>query len=146
MYKVAIIGSRSFSESKELMTRLRNKISLTVQTLYKKYGNDFCIVSGGQFKGADGEAKRIALKLGVNYKEFPPAHYKFNEHCVKDESNYGKPYHVSNFFIRNKEIIDFSDIIIAFIPKEIELKESRGTYDAVAKARNIKKEIRMVKI
>ena len=106
--RVAIIGSRKYEN--------RSKIKEFVFHLKKKYGTDTTIISGGCPDGADKYAKKYALELGLQYEEFPPAHHQHNLYCRFPEEQYGKPYKVSNFFKRNKQIAIFSDIIVAFIP------------------------------
>ena len=98
------------------------------------------IVSGGQKDGADGLAKKYALEFNVKYVEFPPVHYSWNMHCKLPATEYNKPYYVSNYFKRNKQIAEYSDIIIAFIPDGV---ESRGTMNTVEHA---KKEKKLIKI
>ncbi len=88
-------------------------------------------VSGGQKQGADGYAKKYALEFDVKYSEFPPAHYQYNQHCVLESFNYGKPYAVWHYHTRNKEIADYVDVMIAFIPKGI---LSKGTNSALKEA------------
>ena len=51
-----------------------------------------------------------------------------------------KIYYVSNYFNRNKQIAEYSDIIVAFIPDGV---ESRGTMNTIEYA---KKEKKMIKI
>ena len=48
--------------------------------------------------------KKYSLEFNVNYEEYPPQHYNHNIHCVLDARNYNKPYYVSNYFKRNKQI------------------------------------------
>ena len=100
----------------------------------EKFGDDLIIVSGGQPKGADGFAKKCALELNVTYHEFPPRHYTWNSYCVEPAYEYGKPYYPKNFFDRNTQIAEYSDIIVCFIPKETTIKQSKGTYDTYTKA------------
>ena len=68
--KIAIVGSRVYTNN----LRIKNFI----YELKVKYKDEVEIVSGGQKEGADGYAKKYALELGMNYKEFPPAHYNWN--------------------------------------------------------------------
>ena len=96
--KVAIIGSRKYEN--------RQKIKQFVFHLKNKYGTDTTIISGGCAQGADKYAKKYALELGLQY---------------------GKPYKVSNFFKRNKQIAIFSDVIVAFIPELDPANGSRYT-------------------
>jgi len=132
--KIAIIGSRKYTNE----LRIRKFIIW----LITQYGaNDIEIISGEQKYGADGFAKKMALEFGVKYISFPPEHYNWNPYCKKEKFNYNKPYKPSNFFKRNQEIIDYSDIIFAFIPPDIKISDSKGTYDAILKAKKINKPV-----
>ena len=130
--KVGIVGSRAYSNKK--------KIKDLIFQIKEKHGDDVEIVSGGQKDGADGYAKKFALEFGMNYVEFPPSHYSWNMHCIRPIGEYNKPYYVSNYFKRNKQIAEYSDIVVAFIPDGV---ESRGTLSTVEYA---KKEKKLVKI
>ena len=83
----AIIGSRGFANY-EMLNIVCEKLIRSTDT----------IVSGGA-KGADSLAKRYAYEHQVNYIEFPA-----------DWNQYGK----RAGYIRNQEIIDNSDFVIAF--------------------------------
>ena len=117
--KVAIVGSRKYEN--------KRRIQEFIHRLKEKYGDELEIVSGGQKEGADGYAKKFALEFDVKYSEFPPAHYQYNQHCVLESYNYGKPYAVWHYHNRNKEIVNHSDVITAFIPKGITSKGTNST-------------------
>jgi len=131
--KIGIVGSRAYTD--------RNKVKELIFEIKTKYGNEVEIVSGGQKNGADGYAKKYALEFDMNYVEFPPAHYSHNIHCKLSAKHYNKPYYVSNFFKRNKQIAEYSNIIVAFIQKGV---ESRGTMDTVGHAKKLKKMIKII--
>ena len=126
--KVGIVGSRGYTNKK--------KIKDLIFQIKEKHGDGAEIVSGGQKDGADGFAKKFALEFGMNYVEFPPSHYTWNMHCKLSATQYNKPYYVSNYFKRNKQIAEYSDIIVGFIPKDI---ESRGTMNTIEYAKKEKK-------
>ena len=121
--KVAIVGSRKYTN--------KRRIQEFIYKLREKYGEELEIVSGGQKQGADGYAKKYALEFDVKYSEFPPAHYQYNQHCVLESFKYGKPYAVWHYHTRNKEIAEYVDVMIAFIPKGI---SSKGTNSALKEA------------
>ena len=131
--KIGIVGSRSYTD--------RRKVKDLIFNIKEKYGDDVEIVSGGQPKGADGLAKKYALEFNLKYVEFPPSHYSHNMHCILPVGEYNKPYYVSNFFKRNKQIAEYSNIIVAFIPDGV---ESRGTMDTVGHAEKLKKLIKII--
>lgn len=137
LVKVAIIGSRRYSNTR--------KIKDTIAMLKEKFDNRLVIVSGGQPQGADGFAKKWAISLNVRYVEFPPAHYKWNQYCIKEPKNYNLPYRVWNFHNRNTEIVEYADFVLCFIPPDMEnIKESKGTYDAYKKATKLNKETKII--
>ena len=128
--KIAIVGSRSYTNSR--------KIKDFVFKLKEKFGDELEIVSGGQKDGADGYAKKFSLEFDIKYVEFPPQHYSHNIHCVKESFNYGKPYAVWNYFKRNKEIANYSDMVVGFIPEGV---KSSGTRNTLNHAENFNKKV-----
>ena len=74
--------------------------------------------------------------MGVQYEEYPPAHFVYNLYCPLKEHNYGKPYHVSNYFKRNKQIAIYSDLVVGFIPSGM---VSNGTMSTINYAKKYKK-------
>ena len=112
--KVAIIGSRQYTN--------KRRIQEFVYKLKERWGEKLEIVSGGQKDGADGYAKKYALEFDLKYSEFPPAHYQYNQHCVLESYNYGKPYAVWHYHNRNKSLMEYSDVVVAFIPKKVTSK------------------------
>jgi len=131
--KIGIVGSRKYQNA--------SNIRKFVYELKNKFGDDLTIVSGEQSAGADGYAKKYALEFGIKYVSFPPAHYPYNQHCIKESYNYGKDYRPYYFFQRNTEIAEYSDKIIAFIPKNTKIEDSRGTNDTVNKALKLGKTV-----
>ena len=131
--KIGIVGSRGYTDKK--------KIKDLIFEIKEKYGDEVEIVSGGQKDGADGLAKKYALEFNMNYVEFPPSHYSHNMHCIRPRGEYSKPYYISNYFKRNKQIAEYSNIIVAFIPDGV---ESRGTMDTVGHAKKLKKMVKII--
>ena len=127
--KIGIVGSRSYANKK--------KIKDLVFEIKEKYGDEVEIVSGGQQDGADGYAKKFAFEFGMNYVDFPPAHYRWNMHCKLSASHYDRPYYVSNYFKRNKQIAEYSDIVVAFIPDGVESKGTKNTLEHAKKAKKL---------
>ena len=131
--KIGIVGSRTYTN--------KQKIKDLIFEIKEKYGNDVEIVSGGQKNGADGLAKKCALEFDMIYVEFPPVHYSHNIHCKLSAKHYNKPYYVTNYFKRNKQIAEYSNIIVAFIPDGV---ESKGTMNTVSHARELKKLVKII--
>ena len=130
MKRVGIVGSREYTN--------RRKIKEFVYKLKEKFGEDVEIISGGQKQGADGYAKKFALEFDMKYVEFPPRHYTYNQHCVLDESHYGKRYYPKNFFDRNKQIVEYSDYIVAFMNKD---DYTKGTLHTIQEAKKTNKKV-----
>jgi predicted Rossmann fold nucleotide-binding protein DprA/Smf involved in DNA uptake len=131
--KIGIVGSRGYTN--------KQKVKDLIFEIKQKYGDEVEIVSGGQKLGADGYAKKFALEFDLDYVEFPPAHYSHNIHCKLSAKHYNKPYYVSNFFKRNKQIAEYSNILVAFVQEGI---ESRGTMNTVSHAEKLKKMVKII--
>ena len=128
MKRIGIVGARKYTN--------RRKIKEFVYKLKQQFGEDVEIISGGQPKGADGYAKKFALEFDMKYVEFPPRHYQYNQHCILERFNYSKEYKVSNYFKRNRQIVEYSDYIVAFIPQGI---DSAGTMNTINHAKKLEK-------
>lgn len=124
--KVAIVGSRKYLN--------RVKIKEFIHQLKRKIGDELVIVSGDHPDGADKFAKVCSLELNVEFKSFPPAHYQWNCFCVKESFYYNKPYRLSNYFARNSEIVEYSDVVACFVVNG-DIESSKGTYDTYKKAK-----------
>ena len=133
MIKIGIVGSRKYTDKK--------KIKDLIFEIKEKHGDEVEIVSGGQKEGADGLAKKFTLEFGMKYVEFPPAHYNWNMHCKLPATKYNKPYYVTNYFKRNKQIAEYSNIIVAFISDGV---ESKGTMNTVNHAKELKKLVKII--
>ena len=121
--KIAIIGSRNFTNKRKIQDFLfRLKMEHT----------DIEIISGGAKDGADKYAKRF----GLDYSEFPPQHQTHNQHCVLEAYNYGKPYNVGYYHKRNKDLVKYSDKLVAFIKDDI---ITNGTKSALEYCKKINK-------
>ena len=126
--KCGIVGSRKYEN--------RKKIKDFIFEMKKKFKDDLTIISGGCKNGADHYAKKYALEFDLQYEEYPPFHEPYNLYCVLPEHLYGKPYRVSNYFVRNKQIAKNSDMIVAFIPEGI---DSPGTLSTIKYAKKFNK-------
>jgi len=131
--KVAIVGSRKYEN--------RTKIKKFIFKLIEKYGKGVTIVSGGCRDGADRYAKKYALELGAQYQEYPPFHEVHNLYCALPESCYSKPYNVRYFFVRNKQVAQNSDRVVAFIPNGV---ESKGTLSTLKYAKKFGKKVMVI--
>jgi predicted Rossmann fold nucleotide-binding protein DprA/Smf involved in DNA uptake len=127
--RVGIVGSRRYTN--------RRKIKDFVFLCKEQFGSDLEIVSGGCRDGADAYAKKAALELEIRYVEFPPAHEPYNSHCHLPAYRYGKPYHVGNYFQRNRQIAEYSDVVVAFIPNDG--NGSKGTMSTINHAKKLNK-------
>jgi len=109
--RVAIIGSRNIRGDEEYWY---GKICEKIPP------NCTEIVSGGA-EGIDTLARRYAKEHGILFKEFPP--------------DYGK-YRKSAGLIRNTDIVEYSNIVLAFWDGE-----SKGTADTVMKCYKLNKHL-----
>ncbi len=126
--KIAIIGSRSYTNNR--------KIQKFIWELKEKFKNRLEIVSGGAKDGADKYAKKFALDFDVKYSEFPAYHESHNMHCVMESFRYGKPYNVGHYHRRNKDLVEYSDKVVAFCTNgEI----TNGTLSALKYSHKIEK-------
>lgn len=110
--KLAIVGSRTFRDYDLLNSCLKNNVDkITV------------IISGGA-KGADYLAEKFAKENNIPIKVFLP-----------DWDKYGK----SAGFIRNKQIVNEADSVIAFWDGV-----SKGTTHSIMLAEQLNKKIKVV--
>lgn len=127
--KLAIVGSREFKK--------KNKIKALVELYIQRYGfENVTVASGGCPNGADFLAKKVALDMSLKYVEFPPKHCYHNQYCICPSEEYGKPYHVSNFFIRNSQVAEFCEHLVAFTINGV---RCNGTMDTFGKAEKLGK-------
>lgn len=112
--RLAIVGSRSF-DNKRIVENIVNE--------FLEDYKDLEIVSGGA-KGADSLAEKVANEMGLKITVFLPLFRKSRT----------VPYHPKWFYERNKEIVDYSDIIIA-----IWNFHSKGTEHVINYAKKKKK-------
>ena len=131
--KIAIVGSRKYEK--------KRSIKDFIFRIKEKYGDTITIVSGGCKDGADRYAKKYAIEFGLQYEEYPPAHFPHNLYCVLPENRYGKEYSIKHFFVRNKIIANVSDMVIAFIP---EGKKSKGSLDTIKQAKKQGKKVKII--
>ena len=126
-YKLGVIGSRNWPNKNMIIEYLNNNINKIS-----------CIVSGGA-KGVDTIAENWAKENNIDRKIFladwnntdvPNAIIKYNK--------FGKKYNANAGFIRNTDIINYSDLIIAF-----RYNMSPGTTDSINKAIKLNKKIKI---
>jgi len=108
--KLAIVGSRTFNDYRLLVETMWTHFPIS----YNKYE----IISGGAM-GADSLGQALAKNWELKYTVFKP-----------DWDKYGKPAG----FIRNQQIVDTCDIVLAFWDGK-----SKGTQDTINKAKKAKK-------
>ena len=104
---IAVVGCRHFTDYEKLRGVMDDFIDIHKD-------KDICIVSGGA-RGADSLAEKYASEKGYEFKCFPA-----------DWDTHGK---IAGF-IRNKDIVDAADTIVAFWDGK-----STGTKDTLEKAR-----------
>ena len=112
--KIAIVGSREFTDYKLLMSTILSKIM---------YSDITCVVSGGA-KGADKLGEQFADELGIEKLIFKP-----------DWNQYGK----RAGYMRNIDIINAADIVFAFWDGV-----SKGTLHSINLAKSTSKVIHII--
>jgi len=112
--KLAVVGSRTFNDN-ILMLEYIHLLKAAYETLFNR---EIEIISGGA-KGADSLAEKAALVSKIPVKVFKP-----------DWDKYGKKAGM----IRNAEIVDACDMVLAFWDGI-----SSGTYGTINLARTAKK-------
>jgi len=110
---IAIVGSRTFNNYNLLETELL------------KYDNINFIISGGAI-GADRLAEKFALKYNIKTIIYKP-----------DWGKYGK----SAGYIRNKDIVNHADVVIAFWDGQ-----SKGTKHSIDIATATNKKLIIIKV
>jgi len=128
--KIAIVGSRTYTN--------KNKIKEFIYKLKEEHGKYVEVVSGGARYGADKFAKQIAMEFEMGYKEFPPYHEPYNIYCAEHVGKYGKKYNVQHYFLRNKNLVDYVDAIVAFVKSG---KVTNGTKDTINHAKRANKKV-----
>lgn len=117
--KLAIVGSRSFSD-----------YDLLVETLKSHYltqsGWHFTEIVSGGAKGADSLAAEFARVNGIKLTEFLP-----------DWDKFGK----SAGFKRNAQIVDYADEVLAF-----SVDNSKGTGHSIELAKRQEKPVKVIEI
>lgn len=104
---IAIIGSRSFHNYELVKSTVNDYVHQNTIKIH-------CIVSGGA-KGADTLAQKFALEYQLDMIVYKPDWKRFGKRAG---------------FIRNTEIIENSDVVIAFWDGS-----SNGTKDSITKAK-----------
>ena len=114
--RVAIVGSRDFTDFEKLEQEILKRIS--VEKIEK-------VVSGGA-KGTDTLARLFAEKHKIPLLEFKPDWQKF---------------HQGAGLKRNTDIVEHADIVFAF-----PAATSRGTRDTIQKAREKGKIVKVIEV
>jgi len=105
--RIACLGTVDYQNK----TRIKNFIFEAMQ----KFGKDLTIVSGGTKDGAEKFIRKFALEMGVKYIEYNPAFTQQNLYSAMYKQFYGKKYHVSQLFQRNRLIAKNSDVMAYFL-------------------------------
>ena len=127
--KLALIGSRNFSDH-ELIKEFVDNLNI----------DDLQIISGGA-AGADYIAKTVALTNKLKYIEFNPEHTPHNQYSYHPKDHYSKGYHSGNYLSRNREIVNYSDVVVAFMDRD---SDNKGTTYTVEYAKKNKKPVIVV--
>ncbi len=111
MKNIGVVGSRDWKDENQIYEYLNKYINSSM---------DVCIVSGGA-KGVDSFAVKYAKENKLDYKEFLP----------KIKKGQNRFEIIKEYYRRNKEIVDHSDVLIAFVNKD-----TGGTWNTIKHAKN----------
>ena len=111
--KLAVVGSRTFTNYQKLIDYLSHYNSITE------------VVSGGA-RGVDSLVRRFAEEYDIPIKEFLPEYSKYGRIAP---------------FVRNQQIVDYSDELLA-----IRVKFSKGTTDTINRAHKANKPTKIIDI
>lgn len=110
MPNIGIIGTESY------------KNIIPIRDLFKKikgnFGTHATILSGGNDTGVENIAKKLALELNLNYKEYNPSYTGHRINSALPREYYGKGYHYSHLMDRYKRLVISCDYLFIFIDKE----------------------------
>ena len=133
--KIGLVGSNKCEN--------KRKIKETVFKLFKKFGTDLVIVSGGSTNGAEKYVKKYALELGCSYREYNPSHTMKNLYSALHEGFYGKDYKPANFYHRNKLMAkDISSLIVFSDPADT---KTEGYLDIIKNCKKLQKNIVIIR-
>ena len=118
--RIAIVGSRSINNTDEIKTLIDSIIPYVTQK-----ETPLTIISGGA-KGVDTIAQEWASERKHDFILIKPYHLLDNQ----------VPYEAKFFFVRNKQIVDNSDAIVAIWDEE-----SSGARDTIRYATKCKKPV-----
>lgn len=117
MYNIGIIGSNNYFKQDKVLA-LFEKIKFT-------FGKTATILSGGNEKGIERDVKKLALDLGMKYKEYNPSWSGYNLYSQCEEKYYGKKFHCSHAYDRYKQLVNNCDYLFIFIDKSNELQDMK---------------------
>jgi predicted Rossmann-fold nucleotide-binding protein len=123
--RVAIIGGRDFGLTLKEQEWMWKKLDI-LRDQYQETATPWSVVVSGGAKGADTVGKAWAKSRSLSFVLFKP--YHLIDTTVS--------YHPRYFFIRNKQIVDNSDLIVAFWNGE-----SAGTRHAIRYAKSSQKPV-----
>jgi len=115
---IAVVGSRMFNDYTLFKTSLE-------KILFELSVNKIKFISGGAI-GSDNMAEKFAQESNINIKIIEP-----------DWKQYGK----GSAIIRNRQIVQLSDVVIAFWNNE-----SKGTLSVINFAKKMKKNLFVINV
>lgn len=123
--RVAIIGGRDFGLTLKEQEWMWKELD-DLKERYEDSSTPWRVVVSGGAKGADTVAQQYAKSRLLEFILFKPYHLIDNT----------VSYHPRYFFTRNKQIVDNSDLVVAFWNGE-----SSGTRHAVRYAKSVNKPV-----
>jgi hypothetical protein len=112
--KIGIIGPVGYYDKRVIEIISRFKYT---------YGSQIEIVSGGQNTGIERHARKLALELELNYREFNPAYTPRNQFSALELEYYNRPWHPTHDIGRYRKMIDYCDCMIFFDAEEVNISK-----------------------
>lgn len=126
VFKIAVIGSRDYTDYTSFLEILSHKLNEIQEKSNKNILHDNLMLVSGGAKGVDTMAETFAKRTSRPFALFPA-----------NWDGYGK----AAGFIRNKQIVDFSDMGIAFLKNN-----SAGTRNTIELFKKQGKKIIVVEV
>tara|TARA_R100001510_G_C7620932_1_gene181861 strand:- start:305 stop:703 length:399 start_codon:yes stop_codon:yes gene_type:complete len=130
--KIGVIGNSRYEN--------KRRIKKVIFDLKNRFGDKLIVATLGNRNGAEKYVKKYVLEMGMQYKEFNPAHTQKTLYSAMNESYYNKPYRPRNFFHRNTMLVKYIDYIIAFIDNAPET----GIDDILKNAKKFEKKVMVI--
>ncbi len=132
--KIAIVGNREYTNYKFVKDYMNNFL------LNNNLKHSDIIICSGGARGVDSLAEKYAEEYSIPLNIYKAEWHDFTPPCKIKRNKHGK-YNCLAGFNRNRKIVEFSDIIIAFWDGK-----SKGTENTIITADDLNKKYIIVEI